>query len=206
MTSQLASAPPRVKAGRATLVPWSVRVVVAVAALAAANVVWAAVPMHGATRGAKPALLVAALCAAASVGQLFARMSSDRPGRQADQAPAYVPGPVELGRRAWGAFVLAPWPQGAIVAVVVLEALHPSRPWHTGLLAVLLIGYLLALHVAETGATASLLRPQLPLLVAGLCLAALAVGSALLPAGNSLWLTGIAAVAAVVAAGLALPV
>lgn len=54
----------------------------AVAALAAAAVVWAALPMHGASRGAKPVLVAAALCAAASVAQLAGwRPKAPRRGR-----------------------------------------------------------------------------------------------------------------------------
>ena len=67
------------------------------------------------------------------------------------------------------------------MAVLVLETLHKSRPWHTAVLAVALTGYLLAVHLAETQASVSILRAQLPLLGAGVGLTALAVGAAALP-------------------------
>jgi hypothetical protein len=78
------------------------------------------------------------------------------------------------------------------------------------LLTVALLGYLLAVHLAETGAQPAVLRPQLPLLAAGLALAALAVGAAALPAlpagSVSSVIRMVAATAAVLAAGLVLPV
>jgi hypothetical protein len=45
---------------------------------------------------------------------------------------------------------------------------------------VALIGFLLALHLAEADADPAVLRPQLPLLAAGLGLAVLSVGAAAL--------------------------
>ena len=95
-----------------------------------------------------------------------------------------------------------------VVAVLPLEVLHRSRPWHTGLLGVALLGYLLALHLAETSAEAGILRAQLPLIAAGIGLSALAVGNAELPwHGGDLWpvIRVIAATAAVVAGGLTIP-
>ncbi len=71
---------------------------------------------------------------------------------------------------------MLPWAEIMSVAVLVLETLHKSRPWHTAVLAVALTGYLLAVHLAETDAGVSVLRAQLPLLGAGLGLTALAVG------------------------------
>jgi hypothetical protein len=69
-----------------------------------------------------------------------------------------------------------PWAEVMTVAVLVLEVRHPARAWHTGLLGAALLGYLLAVHLVETGARASVLRPQLSLLAAGL---------GLLPSGSS---------------------
>jgi hypothetical protein len=50
------------------------------------------------------------------------------------------------------------------------------------------------------------LRPQLPLLAAGLGLAALPAGAAALPTAGSGWLAVVAAIAAVLVAALILPV
>ena len=54
--------------------------------------------------------------------------------------------PVPL--RAWLRFLetlrLVPWEEGALIAVLWLEVLHPSRPWHTAVLGAALIAYLLA--------------------------------------------------------------
>ncbi len=177
----------------------------AVAALAAAAVVWAALPMHGASRGAKPVLVAAALCAAASVAQL-GRLAAQ--GAAARPPELYVTTLAGLASRAWAATGAVPWPQLLLVAVLVLEVLHPSRPPHTFVLGLILLGYLLALHLAETGAPASVLRGQLRLIAAGAALAAVSAGAGLLPpaGAGSGWLTAVAGVAAVIAAGLALPV
>ncbi|HUJ08314.1 MAG TPA: hypothetical protein VLX31_19595 [Streptosporangiaceae bacterium] len=176
----------------------------AVVALAAAAVLCAALPMHGASRGAKPVLIVAALCAAGSVAQLAGRMLAQGAARPAE---SYLPTLTGLASRAWAATAAVPWPQLLLVAVLVLEVLHPSRPWHTVLLGLILLGYLLALHLAETGARVFVLRGQLRLIAAGAALGAVSVGAGLLPAGaGSGWLTAVAGVAAVIAAGLALPV
>jgi hypothetical protein len=93
--------------------------------------------------------------------------------------------------------------------VLVLEGLHRSRPWHTGLLGAALLAYLLAVHLAESRARLAVLRPQAPLIAAGLGLLALAAGAAALPAetGSAASLMAVlAALAAVVVAGLVVPV
>ncbi len=75
------------------------------------------------------------------------------------------------------------------------------------MLGVVLLGFLLAVHLAETAASPSAFRPHLPLLVAGLGLAALSAGAAMLPAlgSGAGWLAVVAAIAAVIVAALALP-
>jgi hypothetical protein len=101
-----------------------------------------------------------------------------------------------------------PWAEGMVVAVLVLEALHRSPPWHTGLLGAALLAYLFATHLAETGARPAVLRPQAPLIAAGLGLLALAVGAAMLPTGTGSagdLIAVLAALAAIVVGGLALP-
>ncbi len=98
-----------------------------------------------------------------------------------------------------------PWAELMIVAVLVLEVQHPARPWHTALLGAALLGYLFAVHLAETGAQARVLRPQLPLLAAGLALLALAVGAAAvptLPSGSAAAVVRVIAVAAAVVVGV----
>ena len=102
-----------------------------------------------------------------------------------------------------------PWAEGMVVAVLVLEALHRSPPWHTGLLGAALLAYLFASHLAESRARPAVLRPQAPLIAAGLGLLALAVGAAALPSGTGSAaevLALVAAVAVIAVAGLAIPV
>jgi len=105
---------------------------------------------------------------------------------------------------------MLPWAELLIVAVLLLEALHASRPWHTAVLGVALTGYGLAAHLTETRAGAAVLRAQLPLLCAGLALTALSVGAAALPgfmagtAGAAIRI--VVLVGAVIAVGLAVPV
>jgi hypothetical protein len=184
------------------------RPVLAATALAAAAVTWAALPMSGGRAGARPVLLAAAACAVLSVAQLTAALLASRPGtvrRDTGIYEAALPGFI---RRAWDGVQTGPWPQGLIVAVLGLEALHEARPWHTVVLGVVVLAFLLALHLAETTDGPAVLRPQLPLIVAGLALAAVSVGAAALPAvsSGSGWLTVLAAAAAAVVAALTLPV
>ena len=122
----------------------------------------------------------------------------------------YLPAASRVCLRALADLAAVPWPQLLIVAAIGLEALHPRRPWHTAVLGVVLIGYLITLHLAESNSRLAVFRPQLALLVAGIALTALSVGAAALPAGpagsGSGWLAVLAAIAAVVAAALALPI
>lgn len=182
------------------------RVAAVVTMLAAGTVAWAALPMTGASRGARPVLIVAACCALLSIAQIVARMLDW--ARVARPDETYVPRLIELTRRTWQAFVLPPWPQVMIVAVVVLEALHRPRPWHTAVLGLALLAWLLTLHLVETAASPSVLRPQGSLIAAGAGLAGLSAGAAVLPqaGAGSGWVAAIAAVGALLAAALALPV
>ncbi len=77
-------------------------------------------------------------------------------------ALAAVPVPEEsyllsLPVRAWLRFGeilrLVPWEEGALVAVLWLEVLHPARPWHTAVLGAGLIAYLLTTHLTESAAS-----------------------------------------------------
>ena len=85
-----------------------------------------------------------------------------------------------------------------------------GSPWHTAALGFGLAAYLLAVHIAESGAPAGrLLRRQAKVLLAGACLLALGAGFAMLPAAapgaGSALLRVLAAAAVVAAAALVLP-
>jgi hypothetical protein len=116
--------------------------------------------------------------------------------------------------RAWLTFLAVlrgpPWEEIAVVALLWLEVQHPARAWHTAALGFGLAAYLLAVHIAESGAPAGrLLRRQAKVLLAGACLLALGAGFAMLPAAGpgagSALLRVLAAAAVVAAAALVLP-
>jgi hypothetical protein len=176
------------------------RAVGAAGLLAAACVAWSASPLSG-TGGLGGVLLaVAVACAALSVARLAFRTSAGEP-------LVYLNPVLRAGRVAAVHVRGTPWAEGLVIATLVLEVLHRSRPWHTGLLGAALLAYLLAVHLAESRARLAVLRPQAPLLAAGIGLLALAVGAAMLPAvtGSAADLLAIlAALAAVVVGGLAL--
>ncbi len=169
--------------------------------LAAACVAWSALPLrHGALAGLL--LAVAIACALISVARLALGPTSGEAAAYLNPAQRSAQSVADLARQ-W------PWAEGMIVAVLVLEALHGSRPWHTGLLGAALLAYLLASHLAESRARPAVLRPQAPLIAAGLGLLALAVGAAALPSGTGSAaevLVLLAAVAAIAVAGLVIPV
>ena len=116
--------------------------------------------------------------------------------------------------RAWLMFLallrMLPWEEIALAAVLWLEVQHPARPWHTAALGAGLVGYLLATHIAESGAAAGrLLRRQAKVLLAAACLLAIGAGFATLPAASpgpgSALLRVLAAAAVIAAAVLVLP-
>ena len=78
-----------------------------------------------------------------------------------------------------------------------------SRPWHTGLLGAALLAYLFAVHLAESRAGLAVLRPQAPLIAAGLGLLALAAGAATLPAATGTAADLMAVLAALAAVAVA---
>jgi len=171
--------------------------------LGAACVAWTAVPPRH-TGLATLALVVSIIAVAAGALRL---------------ALADVPQPEEgffptAPIRAWLTFLAVlrglPWEEIAVVALLWLEVQHPARPWHTAALGFGLVAYLLAVHIAESGALAGrLLRRQAKVLLAGACLLALGAGFAMLPAAapgaGSALLRVLAAAAVVAAAALVLP-
>jgi hypothetical protein len=180
--------------------PW--RTIASVAVLAAVCVSWAALPLSGGSAGTSVLLLAAIACGILSVAQLL--VGRGRPtevvlGSLVKRTVDYL---LTIVRG-------LPWAEVMVVAVLVLEVLHRSRPWHTGLLGVALLAYLLAVHLTEIRAGTGVLRAQLPLIAAGVVLTAVAVVVAELPAlpGGVLSpaIRIIAATAAVVAGGLTIP-
>jgi hypothetical protein len=169
------------------------------AALTVAVIGWAATPLQSGF-GARLVLAIAVCGGAGNLLQLG--LAAVRGGGADDQSGG------QLAARLTAAAML-PWAEVLTIAVLVLEALHPARPWHTALLGVAVLGYLFAVHLTETGQRPDSLRPQLPVLAAGLALLSLATGAAALPAASSGIASGLirslAIVAAVLAAGLALP-
>lgn len=178
------------------------RALTAVALLAGALVAWSATPVAGARAGARPALVAAAVCALLSVLQVAL-------GGVVSPEPIYDPPLTRAARRVVAIVAALPWAEGMIVTVLVLEALHRSRPWHTAVLGAALVAFLLAVHCAETRASPRALRPQLPLLAAGTGLLVIAVGAAALPplgtGPGSVLLRVLAAIAALIVGGLAVP-
>lgn len=175
--------------------------------LGAACVAWTAVPPRH-TGLATLALVVSIIAVVAGALRL---------------ALADVPQPEEgffptAPVRAWLTFLAVlrglPWEEIAVVALLWLEVQHPARtswsPWHTAALGFGLVAYLLAVHIAESGAPAGrLLRRQGKVLLTGACLLALGAGFAMLPAAapgaGSALLRVLAAAAVVAAAALVLP-
>jgi len=185
-----------------------IRLAAAAGLLGAGCVAWAAAPVSAGGPVAPLLTALSAACVAGGIGQLAA-----------DRVPPPGPGSYRgmPGRLAgWALLRLRqlPWAEGTTLGALALELLHPARPWHTAVLGAALTGYLLATHLAESGtargAATAVLRGQAAVLVAGLGLLVLAAGSAALPSAGTgaagAWLRVAAAVAAVLAGGLALPV
>ena len=176
----------------------SARTLAVVFALAAITVAWAALPLPSSVMGTL-LLTGSALAAVASVlGLSVQGVTLTRPAAEsaAERARRYL---VTAVRQ-------LPWAEVLVIGTLLLEAEHAARPWHTGALLLALLGYLLTVHLAETGAAARSLRAQLPPLAAGLGLAVLAIAAGLLPgvpAGPAGTTLRIAAAVAAVAAGAA---
>jgi len=177
------------------------RVRLGAALLGVACVVWTAVPWRG-TGLAATVLVVASFCVVMSSLRLLI---------------GWLPRPqnqflVSAPMRAWIWFhdVLRspPWEEITVVAIIWLEALHPSRPWHTAILGLALTAFLLAAHLAESGSPVRALRPQVRVLLLGACLLAAGAGAGMIsPATGSSGavLRVVAALAAILAAALVLP-
>jgi hypothetical protein len=184
------------------------RRLLAVGLLSLGVALWAGVPPSRAGRLGDPLFFVALGCAGFGVVRLIAEAAA--PNLPARSERMYLPVTSRLWLDGLSALVAVPWPQLLIVTAVALEALHPRQPWHTAVLAVVLIGYLITLHLAESNSRLASFGPQLPLIIAGISLTAISVGAAALPSGpggsGSGWLAVLAAIAAVVAAALALPI
>lgn len=180
------------------------RTVAATALLAAVSITWAAYPLDTGRAGTKIALIAAIAAGVLTVGQVI--LAAVPRLQVSDFSPFYVRSADWL--LSFVREIL--WPEILVVALIVLEALHHSRPWHTGILGVALLACIFAVHLAETGARPSILRAQLPVIAAGIGLLVLAVGVAYVheattgPAYTALRILAI--VSAVVAAALVVPV
>lgn len=170
--------------------------------LGAACVAWAAVPLPA--RGPAGLALALAILGAAAGALRLALSAVPVP-----EESYLLPAPLRLWLRFLETLRLLPWEEGAVIGVVWLEVLHPSRPWHTAVLGAALVAYLLATHLAESGASPRALRPQRRVLAAGVVLLALGAGAGMLPAispgAGSALLRLLAAAALITAGGLVLP-
>ncbi len=186
----------------------AIRRYLGVGSLAFATALWAGLPLNQAGELGNLGFFLALGCAFLGVVRLVAEAAL--PNLPSRSELLYLPATTRIWVRTLSDLVTIPWPQLLIVLAVGTEALHPRRPWHTAVLAVVLVGYLITLHLAESNSRLAVFRPQLSLLIAGIALAALSVAAAALPASpggsGSGWLAVLAATAAVVAAALALPI
>ena len=174
----------------------------AVALLGAACTAWAAVPLRGTGEGGVLLVVAAACCVLVGAIRVLRKDAADDGG-------VFPSAPFHFAEWAQGLLVAGEWETFAAIAMVVLETLHPSRPWHTGLLAIGIASYLLAVHRAEAVVPAAVFRGQARGLVASLALLVGATGVAMVPAARTgtlpIWLEVLAALAAMAAAALALP-
>jgi hypothetical protein len=170
--------------------------------IGAGCVVWAAVPLIH-TRYPTIALALASLFVAAGALRL-ALVEVAVP-----EDTYLLTTAVQFWLRSLNVVRQVPWEEGALVAVLWLEVLHPAPPWHTAVLGAALIAYLLATHLAETGASPAVLRPQVRVLALGAGLLALGAGAGMVAAAGpgigSALLRMVAAGALITAAVLVLP-
>jgi hypothetical protein len=179
-----------------------VMVKIAAVLLGAGCVVWAAVPLV--PKGIAGFALFLAITGAVAGALRLALITVPVP-----EDSFLLPGPLRTWLRVLDVLRLVPWEEGAVTAVLWLEVLHASRPWHTAVLGAALIAYLLATHLAESGAPPQVLRPHARVLAAGAVLLALGAGAGMLPAATpgagSALLRLVSAGALIAAAGLVLP-
>jgi hypothetical protein len=170
--------------------------------LGAACVLWAAAPLVH-TGQANLALFLA-ICAVAG-GTLRLMLA----GIPVPEDSFLLPTPLRACLRFLETLRRVPWEEGAVIAILWLEVMHSSRPWHTAVLGAALIAYLLTTHLAESGASPGTLRPQVRVLAVGAGLLALGAGAGMLPAtgpgAGATLLRLVAAGALIAAAGLVLP-
>ena len=147
---------------------------------------------------------MAVVCAVASTGPAGHRRGAPIPSGPFD--PIYL----RAGAQVAGVLRGLPWAEGLIIAVLALEALHGARPWHTALLGVALLAYVIAAHLAQARTPPAALAGQLPVIAAGVGPAgAGGRGGGAAPAARrpaTELLRVLAVLAAVAAGGLALPV
>jgi hypothetical protein len=172
------------------------------ALLGAGVVVWAAVPVaHKPWAGFALFVAIAGVAAGALRLALIAV--------PVPEDSFLLPGALRTWLRFLAVLRQVPWEEGAVAAVLWLEVLHASRPWHTAVLGAALIAYLLATHLAESGSLPRVLRPHTRVLAAGAVLLALGAGAGMLPAAapgaGSALLRLVAAGALIAAGGLVLP-
>jgi hypothetical protein len=170
----------------------------AVGVLGWACVGWASLPL--ATAGGGGRIIMVAGLTAVAFGSLRLATAAPLAGDTLLGAD-WLWGRARAVAHAW------PWAEVAMVSALMLEVFHPARPWHTALLGAALLCYVLGTHMAESRTGPVVLRPQFPVLLAGLGLVALSAAAGTIPAGGAgpAWLRVIAAVAVVVAGVLALP-
>ena len=170
--------------------------------IGAGCVVWAAVPLIH-TRYLTIALALASLFVAASTLRLALAEVA------VPEDTYLLTAAVQFWLRFLNVVRLVPWEEGALVSVLWLEVLHPARPWHTAVLGAALIAYLSATHLAETGASPAVFRPQVRVLARGAGLLALGAGAGMVAAAGpgigSALLRMVAAAALITAAVLVLP-
>jgi hypothetical protein len=170
--------------------------------LGAGCVIWAAAPLVH--KGLANLVLVLAI-----LGVVGAALRLILAGVPVPEDTFLLPPPLKAWLRFLEMLRRVPWEEGAVIAIVWLEVLHASRPWHTFFLGAALIAYLLATHLAESGTSPGVLRPQVRVLALGAALLALGAGAGMLPAAGpgagSALLRLVAAGALIAAGGLVLP-
>jgi hypothetical protein len=170
--------------------------------LGAGCVVWATAPLLH--KGLASLALVLAVCGVA--GGALRLLLADVP---VPEDAFLLSAPLQAWLRFLETLRRVPWEEGAVLAIVWLEVLHKSWPWHTAVLGAALIAYLLATHLAESDASPAVLRPQARVLAVGAGLLALGAGGGMLPAAGpgagSALLRLVAAGAVIAAAAFVLP-